>query len=343
MMVVAIHIAGRMGMPILSINGDSILWWFLALGQWGMFSIAVPFFFVCSGFFLAKHIGENGWWRRECAKRVKSLLVPYVAWSSIFALLPFFAFLFANLLHGRVAVLELELNRRFLVQTFGLSPFRYPELVPLWYLRTLFLFVFVSPVLNHFTSKGGALFIALVYIGAIIVSVGMLSPGRVSKFLFYCFKLEGLVYFCLGMLFRKKEKEGKLVFTCDSRKHLLPWWALGTGLLLVLMITVVIHEKGLNIIALARARAVFIPPLLLAFWSFIPVRPFPKWLTDNTFALFLVHGVVLEAMWIVHPAQVETIPQWFVKWAFVFSASILSAMLLRRFAPGVSRILFGGR
>ena len=46
---------------------DSIcLTWFInELVAQGIARIAVPFFFVVSGFFLAAHFDEDGWWVRE--------------------------------------------------------------------------------------------------------------------------------------------------------------------------------------------------------------------------------------------------------------------------------------
>ena len=35
-------------------------------------SVAVPFFFAVSGFFLGRHAGEKGWYRNELRKRVRT-------------------------------------------------------------------------------------------------------------------------------------------------------------------------------------------------------------------------------------------------------------------------------
>ena len=48
--------------------------------------IAIPWFFFASGFFLAGHIGEVGWWLKEVRKRVRTLAVPFWIWSSIICL-----------------------------------------------------------------------------------------------------------------------------------------------------------------------------------------------------------------------------------------------------------------
>lgn len=44
--------------------------------------IAIPWFFFASGFFLAKHIGEKGWWHNAIRKRIRTLLVPFWIWGA---------------------------------------------------------------------------------------------------------------------------------------------------------------------------------------------------------------------------------------------------------------------
>lgn len=41
-------------------------------------AVAVPFFFVVSGFLLGKHTDEAGWYRAALVKRIKTLLLPYL-------------------------------------------------------------------------------------------------------------------------------------------------------------------------------------------------------------------------------------------------------------------------
>ena len=66
-LVVFIHI------PLGRLESGSVLWVFDMLVRWGIAQIAVPFFFVASGYFLAGHIGEDGWWKREILKRIRAL------------------------------------------------------------------------------------------------------------------------------------------------------------------------------------------------------------------------------------------------------------------------------
>ncbi len=160
MMVVAIHTTGR---PLDKVDAGTVLWWFEVFGHWGIFLIAVPFFFLCSGYFLAGHMTENCWWRHECLKRIRTLLVPYLSWGLLYAMLPFVIFFLANLFHGRFAFMQANFN---FVDTFGIYPFKLPCNTPLWYIRALLFFVLISPVLT-FVSRGGGLFVAVVYCNAI--------------------------------------------------------------------------------------------------------------------------------------------------------------------------------
>ena len=74
-LVVSIHVDWPSDVPL---SAGWVLSNALAGGYAG---IAVPFFFVVSGYFLAKHFDEDGWWRREVTKRINSLVVPFFLWT----------------------------------------------------------------------------------------------------------------------------------------------------------------------------------------------------------------------------------------------------------------------
>ena len=58
--------------------------WFLSIAiKEGYARIAVPFFFVVSGFLLAGHFDEEKWWHHEVGKRVRTLVVPFLIWSLV--------------------------------------------------------------------------------------------------------------------------------------------------------------------------------------------------------------------------------------------------------------------
>lgn len=61
-------------------------WLFWMLG-WGISSVAVPYFFFASGFFMAGHLDDPLWYRKALSARVRTLLVPYIFWCVAYWLL----------------------------------------------------------------------------------------------------------------------------------------------------------------------------------------------------------------------------------------------------------------
>lgn len=323
MMIVGIHVLGH-GWQ--SLEKGSPFWWFVAFGQYGIFSVAVPFFFTCSGYFLAGHMDEEGWWIRECGKRMKSLLTPYLLWCVISALLSagldMRASGFRPLFYSSVS---------FWVDTFGFSPFRHPSLGPLWFVRALMLFVVASPVVYWCVRRTGFLILFVLYVMA-----GLTHPmGRFWKegslFFTYCFNLSGFFFFCLGIFGRVKN------IALPNRGYVL---ALIVGLCLVFSgaycnlqgIKLNIPQSGL-----------VIPILLFGFWGVVPEARLPKWLTGTTFAIFLLHIPLYKILAAISPMRVDNVLEWIVKWIVGWGGSLVIAIVICRSAPHMAKALFGGR
>lgn len=326
LMVAGIH---TVGCDLDDAFHGSALWWWEVVGHYGLFNVAVPFFFICSGYFLAGHMQEDGWYKRECLKRVRTLLVPYVVWSLVFALLPLATSLLPNLMHGRVALMDRYASLQFWVNTFGLNPFAWPRLVPLWYVRTLLIFVAISPLLCNFIEKSGG--IALLVCGLLSLALwiyGWRSQGRGYLLLTKCFNVSGLFYFCCGIYGQLKQirlpKRGRLI-------------ALIAGLGLAIANGYCIMSGSRGIIPL------WVPILLFGLWWCVPERPLPKWLTGASFAIYLLHMVIYRCLDIAFNFPVDGVLRWIVKWLIGVGGSLLVVQVLRGYYPKMANWVFGGR
>lgn len=107
-----------------------LAWYVKEVLENGICEMAVPFFFLASGFFIAPKIAA-GLYKAEVAKRIRTLLVPYVFWLLMYLML------------------AMALSRHLSLPTpgqLGFDPFDCPALSPLWYVRSLFCLVLLSPI-----------------------------------------------------------------------------------------------------------------------------------------------------------------------------------------------------
>ena len=66
-LIVALHVM-NFAQP-----ADAASWWLRSVVHGGVCSMAVPFFFLASGWFFGRHVDEQGWWLRELKKRVRTI------------------------------------------------------------------------------------------------------------------------------------------------------------------------------------------------------------------------------------------------------------------------------
>ena len=326
-MVVAIHICG-------DVENGSLVWWWEQVGHYGVFLAAVPFFFVCSGFFLGRHCEESGWWPRECRKRVRSLLVPFLIWSVVYAAFVVGAVASANILHGRGALQGLPGGRGYWLRAIGVYPFDYPLLVPLWYIRSLLIFVALSPLFAKLVRSFGRTFLVVVYVVA-LTSTAVLSPGRFFEFFDKVFRLDGLFYFCCGLFFAWRRND---LPHLSRRVAVL---LLSGGFFAVALKSYLAFATGWQNDGLSRL--LFVPPILAGMWTLLPALSVPSRLSKLSFPLYLLHGPVLYAGGLALRFHPECLSGWFCKYAFAVGTSVAMILLLRRLAPRITNVVFGGR
>ena len=115
--------------------------------------MSIPAFFLISGYLLFKGF-EFAVWPKKMLGRVKRLAVPYVAWNILFVAFYLSAANVVPRLASRVESFGLRTIGGACSKIIGLTSA--PIDGPLWFLRTLFFFALVSPVLWLLVRKIGA-------------------------------------------------------------------------------------------------------------------------------------------------------------------------------------------
>lgn len=124
-------------------------WWIAELlGRDGLCRIAVPFFFLSGGFFLAGHVCEDGWWWREVNKRIRTLVIPYFLWIGIRLAIHFGLWLGIQMTKKTCGFPDPFYNPVYVwvLDIFGINPFA-NKIGILWFVRDFFAFVVISPLL----------------------------------------------------------------------------------------------------------------------------------------------------------------------------------------------------
>lgn len=306
---------------------DSFGWWIQQLLENGVCAIAVPYFFTASGFFLAGHVGEPGWYRREAQKRVKTLLLPFVLWLSIF----FIPDSLWNVWKGQLTWSQI-LSVPNLLDFYGVSLGELPGLTPLWYLRGLFILVLLSPLLHSFLRFGrmGLVVLFMVY--------GLVCPGPAGEGLLHDLTLYGILpaagifYFTLGMALRER------VIAWSVPREALPYIAIAGGLLVFLQPSACCERLWY----FQYFGWLSIPFLLLGLWMVIPSNRWPTWLTGSAFAVYILHRFFFQIAKTIVGGN-DTVLRYAFIAVFMFSVALAVSVVLHKFLPRVSKVLFGGR
>ncbi len=322
----------------------SFNWWFFYFfGREGVCCIAVPYFFICSGFFLAGHLEEKGWWRREVSKRLKSLVIPFFIWMAIglaFSVCVVYAknrFFNAHVTSEFLALPLWEKGVLYL----GLHPFR--DIGVFWYMRTLFFMVLVSPIIFRFLRWPiSALFILFVVHLVVTYLFGTVLNLDMYFLLDRFVSVRGLLYFFAGAALRLNWRPGE--FRMTARVGLL-WFVIGLALLV-----------GKNLLLLGAQGAIggvaevfAVPCLLVGVWNVVPTSGRMKIISGFSFPIFLMHNIFLSigsmAFMAIGLRECEPLQIMFsiVRTVGAIGGVIVATMLFRKFLPSLQTVVFGGR
>ena len=290
---------------------------------------AVPYFFLVSGFFLSGHVGEEGWWRRETLKRLRTILVPYLVWSLVFGVFMLASVAGPELCRTHAFDWSAWWHaKRFLL--VGLDLREPPLLLPLWYLRTLLLLVLMSPVLFGLvrtvprTALGALGLVYLSYSLAIDVFPELAAHDAIAL-VRQTLSPEAFFFFSVGVWLRGKDD-----VPVPGRAW--PWIAAAVALLLL-------KQQGVLV-----PYALVVPLMMAGVWKAVPGTAWPSNLTSLAFPIYLVHYflVILAARGGGESLAASGLA-FSLACCAVIAASVGVSFLLRRLPSPVVSILFGGR
>lgn len=277
----------------------------------GIGRMAVPFFCMVSGFFVAMHMGEEFWYRSALKKRMTTLVIPFVVWN----------------------IAWLVLMRQFGLYGMWklLDPFHQPPLGPLWYIRSLIVFIILTPLLGRLVKSH----IKSTLIISFLAYVFLFVPGNKYLAVFTCtLHLEALFYYILGLTIAERsidisKKPTRLILVC--------------GLVISVCVAVVrmaALKKGWYIYF--PLRGFVIPGFLLAAWALIPSKKWNPTVTRSAFAIYLAHMfcfVIIRKF----VGSCDSLAEYAIYATGGLCMPITISAFLHRFLPRLSALAFGGR
>lgn len=303
--------------------------------------VMTPFFFI-SGFlffFNASTSWSASTYAAKMRRRVRSLLVPYLAWNILcIALMALQAHVEGEPFDPFDPTLLFAYSSDSWVNPFGRTEHLwYPAVIPLWYLRDLFVFCLLAPAIRFAIKRLGPW--AVVAVGLLFISDAWEGLPGLS--------IRGLAFFMLGAYFgingknfveefRKVEKTAYVaavvLYATDVAQA-----TLGTDIpfihgLSLFAIVVAVFNAASRIVESGRVR---IPALL----------------TASVFFIFAMHG--LPALCVFEKLRDALVPAYLsaatlpLFWLLIplckIATSIAAYALLSRFAPRLTKVFTGSR
>lgn len=293
----------------------------------GIFTDAnVANFFFLSGFFVARHYAEDRWYRKAIFGRLRTLGVPYLVWCFIY-LGVYGCVSLVGACHPQAGFFDMR-------KVLGIGLLTPPIDFALWYVKTLFYFIIVSPLFFWCQNRYRAAFPIM----AGVVLLFRVTPIGSSPIFGFCFNIVGFVSFLMG---------AEMAFHSEVRSVFLRIGEKTWGVLLVAWIV-----GALCINCLAGTLRSFLHPLYVLFAVYclqrivacIPFRigePFVK----ASFVIYASHLIILK---LVSPALnnllggVPVLCFSVLVGVSIFGGVALT-LVLRKFSRTTLALLTGGR
>jgi len=315
----------------------------------GIFRFRIPMLFIISGFLFALH--DQKPYKERTRKRLRTLLVPYVLWSTIGIL---FTFLLESFPVGRElvsgsGVVQIDDTRKLLNDYHWYElMFRWifmPIPYQLWFIRVLLIYNLAYPAIRwcvtHPTGKW------------IFFSVALLMWLGTMGFVF--FEGEGLLFFSLGVWMQKTG------FNIEHpARGLEPrWW--GITFVVLAAVKTILAFSGMSLLGNATIpvlallhKLVVLSGLIACWYGLNPLvrwcmaRRWFTWLSAFAFIIYAIHAPLVA--YFINPALALLAPlpgthllAFVLLPLSVISFAIATGALLRKISPKAYGLLTGGR
>ncbi len=277
--------------------------------------IAVPLFFVCSGFLFFFKTEEFSLhtYLSKLKKRVKSLLIPFLIWNILFI------------------IFREGFEVKDWLRAFGLNCNHHPVNYPLWFIGDLMWVILFTPIIYWLTKRLRIFF-------PLILGVLWLINSNI------CWKTEAFFFFCLGAFFSINKK----CFTDLVKSH-----TLVLGLIYLLFVIATFCAKDYAFwIYLRRLSVVigmgFVVSLVAKFIENEKWKE-NKFLTAGSFFLYLHHAILLPLyknilFAIIPPTSDLRMTVLYFLWAILTIIIGLGLYyIIKRLLPKTTSFLLGGR
>ena len=309
-------------------------WYFEYFLKTKLTMIAVPCFFIISGFFLARHVSEESWYLDAIKKRIRTLLVPLFVLDAMWFPIKYGIHHIGVLRFGADGSSEvMRLTFYNVLSGIGIIPWGHTVVIGMWYIKALFLLVLISPALKYLVCYGKTrMIVSLVCMFVCYVMQNALLVGGAWD---YELNLRCTFYFMLGMALCKH----------DGLNEVRRFRYMSA---VVALIALFCLEKNIGQLMRSMILALATPAMSIIVWSLVPSRQWPQYLVGNSFPVFVTHGMILYlfpipfkaiGLWNDIVNVLGPIPIWFV----VMGIAITLSILVKRCFPNFSRVAFGGR
>lgn len=300
--------------------------------------IAVPAFFIISGFFLFYKIDNFGYveYRRKLKKRIFTLFIPYIFWNLWPCIMVTGGNLFSIVFRGKsfdalISYYVSLWNDGFFRLFWNINNGGYPSNWPLWYVRELMVMSLLSPLIYLLIKRLNIIYLSIILFLYVFFKIPEI-PGLFPS---------SIVFFSLGAYFAIQRKNimcfvnnNKFVFFSVS----FAFYVLSTFFLegymrfIVFQLFVISMSVGsLNLFHNCSDRS-------LSFLSNI---------SKSVFFIYAIHITLLshisKLLYNIPIVGDSFLVVYFMSPVITMIVGTCMYFILRRFVPGVMKVICGGR